>query len=128
MVVMRWFYRAAGKKSRAPYKSLTMPATPGTLNHLRNTSIATFVFLLLLIATLIASAVINDYNVSGVVWNDMSEEGLRRKNALANKNQIVTIAGMLDAVALGTCILTTFGLAMQIDPPGRRFVSTPSGF
>jgi hypothetical protein len=93
---------------------------------LRYTSIATFVILLLLIATLIASAVINNSNVSGVVWNDMSEEGLQRKKALSINNQIVVIAGMLNAVALGTCILTTFGLAMQIDPPGRRFV--PSGF
>ena len=86
-----------------------MPATPATLNHLRNSTIATFFFLLLLIATLSTGIAISTVTLP----ND--PDGKKKIQA----GIILQISTAAAGTVFAMCTLTTFGLGMQI-PPLRK--------
>ena len=88
-----------------------MPATPATLNHLRNSTIATFFFFLLLIATLSTAIAISPETVT--LPND--PDGSKKMQVRI----IVQVSTAVAGTVLAVCTLTTFGLGMQI-PPLRK--------
>ena len=85
-----------------------MPATPDALNHLRNSTIASFFFLLLLIATLSTYA-----GVYATAPDTGTLEDAKRRNII---NGIGMVSMMAESAALVVCILTTFGLSMHNIP------------
>lgn len=86
-----------------------MPATPATLNHLRNSTIATFFFFLLLIATLSTAIAISTVALpNDPDYKKRTEAGI-----------ILQILSAAAGTVLAVCTLTTFGLGMQI-PPLRK--------
>jgi vacuolar-type H+-ATPase subunit I/STV1 len=81
-----------------------MAATPEVLNHLRNSTIATFFFTLLLLGTVSAYL--------GLMTSTASspEEGQRRQIAI----DVLTAVNMAETFMLFLCVFITFGFAMQI--------------